>query len=61
MADDEKAALALVAAGARLPTDPKRLAALIQKVTNKKWSQLLPQLKHAPATGPRGRRSTESG
>jgi hypothetical protein len=49
--NEQNAALALMAAGAKLPTDPKRLAALIQKAANKKWTELLRQLKHvAPHT-----------
>jgi ankyrin repeat protein len=50
--DEQNVALALVAAGATLPTDPKRLAALIQKATNKKWTELLRQLKHAAPHAP---------
>jgi ankyrin repeat protein len=48
---DEGAALVLVKAGAKLPGDPERLSALIDRARERQWVQLLPILLKASSAG----------
>jgi hypothetical protein len=44
-ASEEKAALTLLAADAKLPTDPARLSALVEKATRQNWMTLLSRIR----------------
>jgi hypothetical protein len=52
-AREEWAALTLIDVGAKVPAGPGRLAALMQKASDSKWSKLLRRLKGAAGTVPR--------
>jgi len=43
----ESGTTALLAAGAKLPSDPTRMNAMIARATDKKWTELLPLLEAA--------------
>jgi len=47
--NSEEGALALLAAGAKLPADPARLAAMVTRASERNWTGLLVRLETAAA------------
>jgi len=48
--NSEDGTLALLAAGAKLPKDPARLAFIVAEASKRNWTALLPQLEAAAAS-----------
>ena len=47
--NSEESTVALLAAGAKLPADPARLATMMAKASDRKWTGLLARLEAAAA------------